>query len=256
MKISLITTTFNSEKHLSDTFNSVLKQSFQDIEYIVIDGASTDSTLDIIKAFQDRFAGRMTYISEPDNGLYDALNKGIRMASGDIVGILNSDDFFTSNDVLTKIVNKFECSECDAVYGDVHYVNPSDLNKSIRYYSSSIFKRSLMRIGFMPAHPTFYAYKSLFEKYGYYKTNYKIAADFELLLRFIYVNKIKIAYLPFDCVTMRTGGMSTESFSSRKTIMKEHIKAFKENSIFTNRLILSLRYPYKILELIKVRFKN
>lgn len=256
MKISLITATYNSEKYLEDTFNSVLSQDYHDIEYIIIDGLSNDSTVDIIKKYEPLFAGRMRWVSESDKGLYDAFNKGIKLATGEIVGILNSDDFFTSSDVLSQIVNNLKNSGCEAVYGDIHFVNPEDLSKSVRYYSSSIFRRSLMRIGFIPAHPTFYAYKHLFNKYGYYKTDYKIAADFELLLRFIYVNRIYTKYIPIDFVTMRTGGMSTESLDSRKTIMKEHLRAFKENGIFTNRFILCLRYPYKVFELIKGGIKT
>ncbi|HCO68576.1 MAG TPA: glycosyl transferase [Dysgonomonas sp.] len=256
MKISLITATYNSEKYLRDTFDSVLRQDYHDIEYIVVDGLSTDSTIDIIKEYELLFNGKMKWVSESDQGLYDALNKGFKMASGDVVGILNSDDFFTSPNVLSRIIENFINSDCDAVYADIHFVDPDDVKKAVRYYSSSIFRRPLMRIGFIPAHPTFYVYKHFFEKYGYYKTDYKIAADFELLLRFIYVNKIKTKYIPLDCVTMRMGGMSTESMDSRKIIMKEHLRAFKENGIRTNRFILSLRYPYKIGELIKARIKN
>lgn len=256
MKISLITATYNSEKSLRDTFNSVLLQDYENIEYIVIDGSSQDSTLDIVKEYELKFKGNMRWISESDNGLYDALNKGIKMASGEIVGILNSDDFFTETNILSNISKTFKEKNCDAVYGDIHFVDPNDLTKCVRYYSSSVFKRELMRIGFMPAHPTFYTYKENFEKYGYYKTDYKIAADFELLLRFIYVNNIKIKYIPLDFVTMRTGGMSTESMNSRKVIMREHIRAFKENGLFVNRVILSMRYPYKVFELLKAYIFN
>lgn len=251
MRISLITATYNSEQYLRDTFDSVLLQNYSDIEYLVIDGASTDLTTDIIKEYEPLFNGKMRWISEPDKGLYDALNKGIRLATGDIVGILNSDDFFSGNDTLSRIAMAFKTSSCEGVYGDIHFVNPNNLNKTVRYYSSAIFRKPLMRIGLIPAHPTFYTYKHFFEKYGYYKTNYKIAADFELLLRFIYVNRLKVQYLAFDFITMRVGGLSTESMNSRKIIMKEHLQAFKENNLFANRFILSLRYPYKIFELIK-----
>lgn len=254
MKISLITATYNSEKYLRDTIQSVLSQDNPAIEYIIVDGGSKDSTIDIIKEYEPKFKGRLRWISEPDKGLYDALNKGFKMATGDVVGILNSDDFFTSDNILSKVVDAFNSNNCDAVYGDIHFVNDTDLTKCTRYYSSAIFKRSLMRIGFIPAHPSFYVYKSKFEELGYYKTDYKIAADFELLLRFIYVHKIKTHYIPLDFVTMRTGGMSTESMDSRKTIMKEHLRAFKANGIFNNRFILSLRYPYKVWELLKAKF--
>nr|WP_297165212.1 glycosyltransferase family 2 protein [uncultured Dysgonomonas sp.] len=253
MKISIITATYNSEKYLRDTIESILKQDYSNIEYIIVDGGSKDSTIDIIRECEPRFKGRLRWISEPDKGLYDALNKGFKIATGEIVGILNSDDFFTNDNVISEVVHTFKTNNSEAVYGDIHFVDAKNLNKCIRYYSSSIFRRSLMRIGFMPAHPTFYVYKNKFDELGYYKTDYKIAADFELLLRFIYVNKIKIKYLPLDFVTMRIGGMSTESMGSRKTIMREHIRAFKENGISNNRFILSLRYPYKIWELLKAK---
>ena len=251
MKISLITITYNSEKTLADTIQSVLNQTYSDIEYIIVDGASNDKTVSIIKQYEAQFDGRMRWISEKDKGLYDAMNKGIRMAIGDVVGILNSDDFFTSIDVLEKISEAFiQDSQLDAVYGDVHFVNPSNLNKCVRYYSSKIFKRHLMKLGFMPAHPSFYIRKECFDKYGLYKTDYKIAADFEFLLRVIYKGKIKTQYLPIDMVTMRMGGASTSGLESHRQIMKEHLRAFRENGIYTNTFLLSLRYIYKIEEIL------
>lgn len=254
MKISLITITFNSANTLEDTLKSVIEQTFSDIEYIIVDGASKDKTIDIIKEHEPLFNGRIKWISEPDNGLYDAMSKGIRMSTGDVVGILNSDDFFTSKDVLQKVAEAFEQdSLLDAVYGDVHFVHPDNLDKCVRYYSSKVFKRDLMRLGFMPAHPSFYIRRECFEKYGLYKTDYKVAADFEFLLRVIYKAKIKTQYLPVDMVTMRTGGASTSGLDSHKRIMKEHLRAFRENGIYTNIGLLSLRYFYKIGEILKSR---
>lgn len=250
MKVSLITVTYNSDKTLRDTINSVLAQTYEDIEYIVVDGLSKDKTVDIIREYEPQFAGRMKWISEKDSGLYDAMNKGIRMATGDVVGILNSDDFFTSNDVIEKVVAGFT-KDTDAVYGDIHFVNPDNLQRCVRYYSSKIFKRSLMKMGFIPAHPSFYCRKECFEKFGYYKTDYKIAADFDLLLRFIYVHQIRIKYLPVDMVTMRLGGASTDGWKSRLVMMNEHFRSFKENGVKTNRFWLSLRYFYKITEYIR-----
>lgn len=252
MMISLITATYNSEKYLRSTFDSVLMQDYIEYEYIVIDGLSNDSTLDIIQEYEPLFEGKMRWISEPDKGLYDAMNKGIRMATGDVVGILNSDDFFTNSTVFSDIITKFKSAHCQAIYGDIHFVKPDNLSKCVRYYSSAIFRRWLMRVGFIPAHPTFYTYRKLFAQYGYYRENYKIAADFELLLRFLYINKIRTEYIPKSLVTMRTGGLSTGSLNSHKIIMREHLNAFRENGLYANRLILSLRYPYKILELFKV----
>lgn len=256
MKISLITITYNSEKTLADTIQSVLKQTYPNIEYIIVDGASKDNTVSIIKEYEPYFGGRMKWKSEKDKGLYDAMSKGIRMATGNIVGILNSDDFFTSEEVLQNVANAFlQDIKLDAVYGDVHFVDPSNLNKCVRYYSSKIFKRSLMRLGFMPAHPSFYIRRECFEKYGLYKTDYKVAADFEFLLRVIYKGKIKAQYLPIDMVTMRTGGASTSGLESHKKIMKEHLRAFRENGIYTNIFLLSLRYFYKIGEVLKSKCK-
>lgn len=250
MKISLITVTYNSDKTLRDTINSVLAQTYKNIEYIVVDGLSKDKTVDIVREYEPQFAGRMKWISEKDCGLYDAMNKGIRMATGDVIGILNSDDFFTSKDVIEKVVAGFT-EDTDAVYGDIHFVSPDDLRKCVRYYSSKIFKRSLMKMGFIPAHPSFYCRKECFEQLGYYKTNYKIAADFDLLLRFIYVHQIRIKYLPVDMVTMRLGGASTDGWKSRLVMMNEHLRSFKENGVKTNRFWLSLRYFYKITEYIR-----
>lgn len=252
MKLSLITVTYNSGATLAYTIESVLSQTYPDIEYIIVDGSSKDNTVTIIKEYEPQFKGRIKWISEPDKGLYDAMNKGIRMATGDIIGILNSDDFFTNQNVLQKVVDTFnEDASLDAVYGDVHFVHPEDLERCVRYYSSRIFNRKLMKLGFMPAHPSFYVRKECFEKYGIYKTDYKIAADFEFLLRVIYKNKIKTKYLPIDMVTMRTGGASTSGLESHKRIMKEHLRAFHENDVYTNVFLLSLRYIYKTGEVIK-----
>lgn len=247
MKISLITVTYNSGTTLRDTIQSVLAQTYRNVEYIVVDGLSKDNTMDIVREYEPQFEGRMKWISEKDKGLYDAMNKGVRMATGDVVGILNSDDFFTANDVLEKVAAGFD-EQTDAVYGDLHYVHPDDLQHSVRYYSSKIFKRNLMRMGFIPAHPTFYCRRECFDKFGYYKTDYKIAADFDLLLRFIYVNRIRIKYLPMDMVTMRTGGASTNGLKSRMGGMNEHLRSLRENGVKSNRFILSLRYFYKITE--------
>ncbi|MDH6312729.1 glycosyltransferase involved in cell wall biosynthesis [Parabacteroides sp. PFB2-10] len=245
MKVSIITCTYNSQFTIVDTMLSVNRQTYPHIEHIIVDGLSADKTLDIIGQYA---SDRQTVVSEKDKGLYDALNKGIRLATGDIIGILNSDDFFTDERIVEHIVDAFAAHPVDAVYGDIHFVKPTDLSKSVRKYSSKIFKRPLMRLGFMPAHPSFYMKRGCYEQYGLYKTDYKICADFELLLRYLYIHQIKTAYLPMNFVTMRTGGLSTNGFSSHKQIMKEHLRAFRENGVSTNRFLLSLRYLYKITE--------
>lgn len=253
--ITIITVTYNSESTINDTIISVLNQSYNDIEYIIVDGCSKDRTVDIIKEYEPKFKGRLKWISEKDKGIYDAMNKGIRMATGDIIGILNSDDFFTSNDVISTVYETFEKYNPDAIYGDIHFVNDSNLNKTVRYYSSKIFRRELMRFGFMPAHPSFYIKRECFDKFGLYNTSYKIVADFEFLLRTIFIGKIKTIYIPKDFVTMRTGGASTSGMNSHRLIMTEHLRAFKENRIFTNRIILSMRYIYKIIEVMISKIK-
>ncbi len=246
MKISIITATYNSAATVRDTIESVLRQTYTNYEYIIKDGGSKDDTLDICKEYVSRFEGKMKIISAADKGIYDAMNCGMEAATGDIVGLLNSDDFYTSNDVLQTIAEAFLKNDVDAVYGDVHFVKDGALDKQVRYYSSAHFKRKYMRLGFMPAHPSFYCKKACYEKYGYFDTSYKIAADFENLLRMIFKGRIKTKYIKKDFVTMRTGGASTAGLNSRITIMKEHLHGFKKNGIYSNAFLLILSYFYKI----------
>ncbi|MEG0889965.1 MAG: glycosyltransferase family 2 protein [Bacteroides sp.] len=251
MKVSLITVTFNSGKTLSDTIQSVFAQSNADIEYIIIDGLSEDNTIEIINEYEPLFQGRLRWISEKDNGIYDAMNKGIRMATGDIVGIINSDDFYHRNDIIEKIVAEFQEDKLiQAIYGDIRFVNPNDLNKTVRYYSSGKFSPDLFRYGFMPAHPTFFTYREQFEINGYYKVDYKIAADYELLIRFLYVHRLRSKYIPIDFMKMRTGGVSTASFKSNILLNKEIVRACKENGIWTCIPLLLLKYLVKIFEFV------
>lgn len=253
MKVSLVTVTYNSAKTLRGTIESVLSQTYENIEYIVVDGLSDDNTMDIVREYEPRFQGRMRYISEKDKGLYDAMNKGIRMASGDIVGIINSDDFYHRNDIIQLIVDAFNAYDIQAVYGDVRFVNPDNLNKTVRYYSSKIFRPFLFRFGFMPAHPSFFTYRCNFEKFGFYKTDYRISSDFELLLRFINIHHLKTKYLDLDFMKMRIGGVSTANFKSRVILNKEIVRACKDNGIWTCMPLLFLKYFIKVFELVFVR---
>lgn len=248
MKLSIITATYNSERTLRDTMESILTQTFQDFEYIIVDGASKDATLDIIREYEPRFQGKMRYVSEPDKGIYDAMNKGFAMATGDVIGILNSDDFFTSDDVLQAVVDGFAGEYVDAVYADIHYVNTDDLTKCVRYYSSSVFRPWMMRFGMIPAHPSFYCRKAVYDQYGSFDTTYRIAADFEILLRLIFIHRIRTRYVKKDFVTMRLGGASTTGYGSWSLIMKEHLQIMKQHGVVTNRFLLSLRYIYKLFE--------
>ena len=250
MKISIITSTYNSAATLADTFESVLAQTHQDIEYIVVDGDSKDQTLDIIRTYEPRFEGRMRWISERDNGLYFAMNKGLSMATGDVIGILNSDDFYTDETVLERIVQALEQTGAEAVYGDIHYVAADNLNRCLRYYSSRGFSRWTMRLGFMPAHPSFYCRREVYERHGLFDTRYKVAADFELLLRLIFVGNISTTYIHKDCVTMRDGGASNANLRSRLRIMRDHRQALRRNHVRSSYAILSLRYIYKLGEII------
>ena len=154
--ISIITATFNSARTLKDTIQSVLRQTNKDFEYLIIDGGSTDETIDIVKSYESEFSGRLKWVSEKDQGIYDAMNKGIKMASGDVVGILNSDDYFTSDDILQTVDNAFKSHEIDAIYGDIHFIRDGNPQKCVRYYSSRMFRPFWLRFGFMPAHPSFY----------------------------------------------------------------------------------------------------
>lgn len=248
MTISIITATYNSAAAVRDTFESILSQSFKDYELVVVDGASKDDTLAIIREYEPRFEGRMRWVSERDRGIYDAMNKGISRATGDVIGILNSDDFYTSDDVLETVATAMDGSDVDAVYGDIHYVNDGALDKCVRYYSSAGFKRERMMQGWMPAHPSFYCRREVYQKYGLFDTSFKVAADFEQLLRLIYVENIRIQYIPKDFVTMRTGGASTDGLKARARIMKDHLRAFKKNGIRNNIFRLSTRYFEKLLE--------
>lgn len=251
MMFSIITVTFNSGKTIRDTIESVLKQSYLNYEYIIKDGGSNDNTIEIVNEYAPLFGDKLKVISMPDKGIYDAMNKGIEMASGDIIGFLNSDDFYTSDDVLATIVEAFKMNDIDATYGDVHFVKDGDLERCVRYYSSALFIRRYMRLGFMPAHPSFYCKKSIYKKYGSFDTSYKIAADFENLLRIIFIGRIRTLYIKKDFVTMRTGGASTAGLRSRRQIMKEHLSGLKKNGIYSNVFLLSLRYFYKIYELVR-----
>lgn len=252
LKISIITACYNSASTIEDTLRSVLSQTYGNIEHLIVDGNSTDGTIEIVKSYADKYRQRgfeLKWISEDDRGLYDAMNKGINLSSGAVVGLLNSDDFFTSPTVVATVAQEMQQQkELDAVYGDIHYVNPDRLSKCVRYYSSKDFTRSRMRMGFMPAHPSFYCRREIYREHGLFDTEFQIAADFEQLLRLIYIRNIKIGYIPLDFVTMRTGGISNAGFSSHRQIFAEHRKAYKKNGVNSNILLESYRYICKIVE--------
>lgn len=250
MRISIITVAYNSAATIRDTIESVLTQTYPDIEYIVMDGVSKDNTVAITEEYKEKFNGRMRCISEPDKGMYDAMNKGIRLATGDVVGIINSDDFYHEANIIAKIAAAFADERVQATIGDVRFVKSNNLDKTVRYYSSKNFFPNRFRFGFMPPHPSFFTYKKYFEEFGYYQTDYHIAADYELLIRFLYTNKLNYRYLPLDVLKMRTGGVSTASWRSNLILNQEIVRGCKENGIYTNLFILSLKYFVKVFELI------
>jgi len=227
-KVSIITVVFNSEKTISQCINSVLEQDYNQVEYIIIDGKSTDQTTKIIDTFSNRID---KYVSEKDGGIYEALNKGFKMATGDLIGILHSDDVFASNQVVSKIVERFNGQHLDAVYGDLVYVNKDNTEQVIRYWKAGDYRDGLFLYGWMPPHPTFFARKNVYEKYGYFNTLLECAADYELLLRLIHKHKIKIHYLPEVLTKMRIGGQSNASFNNRIKAYSEDKKAWKLNQL-------------------------
>ena len=289
MKISVVTVTFNSGKTVEDTIKSVLSQEYKDYEYLIVDGGSKDNTVEIVKKYEPLFEGRMRWISEKDKGMYDGINKGIRMATGDVVGIINSDDFYHRTDIFDKINEAFSgrcevrgercevrgercevrdereevrgeryvnCKRGDrveAIYGDVRFVNPDNLEKTVRYYSSKNWRPWRFRFGFMPAHPSFFTLRENFEKYGYYQYDYHIAADYELLIRHLYTNKVPAKYIPLDFMKMRTGGRSTDGIQANIRLNKEIVRACAENGIWTCMPLLFLKYFVKVFELVFTR---
>jgi glycosyltransferase len=246
MKVSIITGTHNSSSTVADTLASVQKQNYRNIEHIIVDGASTDNTVEVIKN-----AGHCgTLISEKDNGIYDAMNKGIGLATGDIVGILNSDDFYTEEDVIETVVKTFASTGCDAVYGDLDYVDSNNTQKVLRKWVAGGYNRSLFLNGWMPPHPTFFVKREVYDKYGSFNTSLKSSADYELLLRFLFINKIKVVYIPGVMVHMRTGGQSTRSLMNRIKAHKEDYMAWKLNGLAPKWYTLALKPMRKVKQFI------
>lgn len=228
MKVTIITVTMNSEKYLEDCINSVISQQYTDIEHIIVDGGSTDGTVDIIKKYSDHIA---KWISEKDDGMYDAINKGMRMATGDIIGTLNSDDTLSSPTVIDEIVRSFNEQKVDAVYGDLVYVDPVNTQKIIRVWRGLPYKRSRYKMGWMPAHPTFYFRRKLLDQFGYYETHYFTASDYEFMARYLYYYRVNAYYIPKLIVRMRTGGMSNVSLYKRLRANRRDYLAMKRNRI-------------------------
>ena len=233
MKVTLITATYNSESTIKDCLQSVAQQTYPNIEHIIVDGASRDATISIVKSFQNI----EKYISEPDKGIYDALNKGLQMSTGDIIGFLHSDDCFESKDTIEKIVAVFQKNNSiDGIYGDLDFVSQKDMNVIVRKWKSSSQKN--VKYGWMPPHPTLFLTKKIYEKYQGFDTSFRIAGDYDFILRILKDNHLKLSYLPVVITKMRIGGVSTGKVKALRQKSREDIKALKNNKF---------QYPYFIL---------
>lgn len=254
MKVSIITVCFNSASTIRDAISSVISQSYPDIEYIIVDGGSTDGTLDIIRAHSSYLSN---WISEPDNGTYDAMNKGVHLASGEIIAILNSDDFYVHSEVIAQVASHFQRTKVDSVYGDLQYVGKDNTDKVIRYWVSGTYQRRNFLYGWMPPHPAFFVRRTLYKSLGCFDTRLRTSADYELMLRFLYKHKISTHYLPELLVRMRTGGASNSSWKKRIEANLEDRQAWKMNGLrpyFFTALFKPLRKikQYFILKQVRV----
>jgi glycosyltransferase involved in cell wall biosynthesis len=244
--ITIVTAVYNASATIRDCLKSVCSQTFP-CEHIIIDGASTDNTLEVVR----EISPYARILSEPDNGIYDAMNKGICLATGDIVGILNADDFYSGPQVLEKVSALFQQSGADALFADLVYVRPDKLYKVVRYYSGLDFTPEKFAWGWMPPHPTFFVRRELYEKFGLFKTDYKIAADYEFTARLLARHKVQYVYLPEVIVRMRTGGASTRNLRSNWVLNREILRACAENGIKTNYAKVYSKYFRKVMQLIE-----
>jgi glycosyltransferase len=243
MKISIITVTFNSEKYLADCIDSVQRQSYKNIEHIIVDGNSKDGTVAIIKAYENKIA---KWISESDRGMYDAINKGMAMATGDVIGVLNSDDMLFSHDVIGEIVNTFETEKVDSIYGDLHYVDREVTSRVFRTWKGKKYDRNLFKMGWMPGHPTFYIKKSAIDLHGGYENHYFTAADYEFMARYLFKHEISSFYLPKLIVKMRRGGASNKNINGRFRANRRDYLAMKRNAIPMPFLVSILKPLIKV----------
>jgi glycosyltransferase involved in cell wall biosynthesis len=227
-KISIITVCYNSAETIEDTIKSVINQDYPNIEYIIIDGLSKDNTLEIVNRYKESIA---QIISEKDKGIYDAINKGVSRATGEVVAILNSDDMYSSSGVISSVMKMFSDSGADAVYGDLHYVDRFQTDKVVRYWKSGKYHPGRFLNGWMPPHPSFFVRNKCYQQYGLFHTHFKTSADYELMLRFIHKHKISVAYLPSVLVKMRIGGQSNVSLKNRIEANREDRKAWEINGL-------------------------
>lgn len=243
MKVSIITVSFNSAKTIADTIESVLSQDYPEIEYIVVDGGSTDGTVQIIEQYQDRISHS---ISEKDRGMYDAMNKGIALATGDVVGILNSDDVYMNTHIVSELMELLQSKKAQVVFADLILVDQDNPDRVLRYYDSGHFHPNKFKYGWMPAHPTVFVRRELYDAVGIFATDYQIAADYEMLIRILAIQRARYAYLPKPVVRMRSGGASTAGLSRNWILNQEIVRACKENGIYSNMAMLLLKLPFKL----------
>lgn len=248
MKVSVITAVFNGAKTIQDCIKSVSGQIYPNIEHIIIDGGSTDGTLEVIKRYTEK---RVNIVSEPDNGIYDALNKGIRQASGEVIGLLYSDDFYAHDRVIEKVADIFMKYNIDSCYGDLQYVDKNNPDKVIRYWKSSQYRHGKFKYGWMPPHSTFFVKKEIYNKYGYFNTNFKIAADYELMLRFLEKHKISTYYTPEVFIKMRIGGTSNRNIKNLIIKSNEDYRAWKVNNLNGGFYTILLKNLCKIPQFFK-----
>jgi len=251
MKVSIITSCFNREKTIEQAIESVLSQDYPNIEYIVVDGASKDNTLAII----NRYKGCISHIiSEPDNGMYEGINKGIRAATGDIIGLLHSDDFLFSTNTISRIVKRFEETQADFIYGNGLFVDSDNTNKVVRNWIGGKYSKWKVRHGWLPLHPTCYIRKSCMDKWGLYDESYKIAADSDFLFRYLYEADLKVEYLNEYIVKMRMGGLSTDS-KRRKMMWEEDIRMYKSHGMPPTLTKLE-KMAWKVPQFISAKLKR
>jgi len=251
MKVSIITIAYNSAETIEDTIKSIVTQNYSNLEYIIIDGGSTDKTLSIVDKFKDSIT---TIVSEPDKGIYDAMNKGVQNAIGDIVWILNSDDIYADNKVVSRIVEAI--GNKDSIYADLVYVDRDNTDKVTRYWKSGKYRKGIFKSGWMPPHPTFFIKKSCYNQYGTYNLQLKSAADYELMLRMLHKHNISVAYLPEVITKMRVGGQSNATLVNRIKANKEDKLAWSINDLKPGPLTLIMKPVRKISQFFKKGNKN
>jgi len=228
MKISIITVVRNGETTIKDTIQCVLRQSYHDIEYIIVDGNSTDNTLDIVRSYGDKID---KVISEPDTGIYDAMNKGLRAATGDYIGFLNADDFYIDSQTISQVASTARATNPDSIYGDLLFVDQRDTNKVVRYWKAGSFSRYKMLFGWSAPHPTFFVKRSIFKKYGLFKENFGLSGDYEMMVRFFFKERISAAYIPETLVRMRVGGAGNSGLKSKIKGNREDLQAWRQNGL-------------------------